>query len=71
MAQDDEQEIDLDALQAQINMAMAEEEALVASWIKPSKTPSKRSKRTFEEMERELQDYMRRPPRYALATFCY
>ncbi|KAL5487627.1 hypothetical protein ACEPAI_5735 [Sanghuangporus weigelae] len=68
MAQNDEQEIDLDALQAQINMAMAEEEALVSSWVKPSKSPSKRLKRTFEEMERELQDYMRRPARLGVGA---
>ncbi|OCB89554.1 hypothetical protein A7U60_g3246 [Sanghuangporus baumii] len=68
MAQNDEQEIDLHALQAQINMAMAEEEALVSSWVKPSKSPSKRLKRTFEEMERELQDYMRRPARLGVGA---
>ncbi|KAL5507838.1 hypothetical protein ACEPAH_5456 [Sanghuangporus vaninii] len=68
MAQNDEQEIDLDALQAQINMAMAEEEALVSSWVKPSKSPSKRLKRTYEEMEKELQDYMRRPARLGVGA---
>ncbi|KAL5527805.1 hypothetical protein ACEPAG_6606 [Sanghuangporus baumii] len=68
MTQNDEQDIDLDALQAQINMAMAEEEALVSSWVKPSKSPSKKTKRTFEEMETELQDYMRRPARLGVGA---
>ena len=67
----DEQPVDLDALQAQINMAMAETEELVSSWIQSSPgskqsggTVKRPKKKSFEEMEKELKEYLRRPPRY-------
>lgn len=56
----DEDSIDTAALQAQIDMSMAFAENLVSSWVKPSRKLPARSSR---DMEAELQEYMRRPPR--------
>lgn len=58
---DDEDSIDLEALQAQIDMSMAFAENMVSSWVKPSRKLSSRSNR---DIEAELKEYMRRPPRY-------
>ena len=71
MAKDDDPPaIDVDAIQAQIDLAMSMTEELVASWVKPSAPGSKPSlaqhKQSFEETERELQMYMNRPPRCEL-----
>ena len=56
-------EVDLETLQAQIDMSMAFTHNLVAGWMKssPAKLPSSAS-RAKDDME--LEEYMRRPPRY-------
>lgn len=56
----DEDSIDMATLQAQIDISMAFAENLVSSWLKPSRKLPTRSSR---DMEAELQEYMRRPPR--------
>ena len=73
-----EQPVDLDALQAQIDLSMSLTEELVSSWISASPKISKGSNvngfgsnapgpfrlRAHEKLEKELQEYMKRPPRY-------
>ena len=56
-----EDEIDTEALQAQIDLSMSFAQDLVTSWIKPS---HKLVLNSHKDTERELQEYMRRPPRY-------
>ena len=65
---DDPSTFDIDAIQAQIDLAMSMNEELVSTWVKPSAASGSKSglaqkKKTFEETERELQTYMKRPPR--------
>jgi len=56
----DEDSVDIEALQAQIDLSMSFAQNLVSSWVKPHKlAKSSRNK----DLERELSDYMRRPPR--------
>ncbi|KAG6879206.1 hypothetical protein C0992_004445 [Termitomyces sp. T32_za158] len=62
---DDEDSIDLEALQAQIDMSMAFAENMVSSWVKPSPKLSRRSNRDFEA---ELKEHMRRPPRLGVGA---
>ncbi|KAG5351298.1 hypothetical protein C0989_007037 [Termitomyces sp. Mn162] len=62
---DDEDSIDLEALQAQIDMSMAFAEEMVSSWVKPSRKLSSRSNR---DLEAELKEYMRRPPRLGVGA---
>jgi hypothetical protein len=56
----DEDSIDMETLQAQIDMSMAFAQNLVSSWVKPFRKLPSRSNR---DMEAELKEYMRRPPR--------
>lgn len=58
----DEDAIDLEALQAQIDISMSFAQNMVSSWVKPSHKLPKSSRDT----EAELKEYMRRPPRYNL-----
>jgi hypothetical protein len=53
----DEDEIDTEALQAQIDLSMSFAQNLVSSWIKPSRKLSSRSR----DVEGELKEHMRRP----------
>jgi len=55
----DEDEIDTEALQAQIDLSMSFAENLVSSWVKTSRKLPSRSR----DVEAELREYMRRPPR--------
>jgi len=56
----DEDSVDIEALQAQIDISMSFAQNLVSSWVTPHKLAnSSRNK----DLERELSDYMRRPPR--------
>ncbi|KAG6833938.1 hypothetical protein H0H87_007949 [Tephrocybe sp. NHM501043] len=61
---DDEDSIDLETLQAQIDMSMSFAQDMVSSWIKPSRKLPSRGK----DIEAELKEYMRRPPRCAHLT---
>ena len=56
----DEDNIDTEALQAQIDLSMSFTQTLVSSWLKPQKASTFSRKRNFEA---ELRDYMHRPPR--------
>lgn len=56
----DEDNIDTEALQAQIDLSMSFAQTLVSSWLKPQKTSTISRKRNFEA---ELRDYMHCPPR--------
>lgn len=58
----EETDIGLEDLQAQIDMSLAFTQNLLASWLKPTegKLPSSKSRNN----EKELEEYMRRPPRY-------
>ncbi|KAH8118715.1 hypothetical protein DFH11DRAFT_1568837 [Phellopilus nigrolimitatus] len=67
MAQHEGAPVDLEALQAQIDLSMALADELVASWVKPAfKTGA--SKRTARDTEKELEEYLRRPPRLGLGA---
>ncbi len=59
-------DIDTEMLQAQIDLAMAQAQNLVASWLPDSQT-TQTSSRTAET-EAELQVLLRRPPRYVSAS---
>lgn len=63
MAQHEENTVDLDALQAQIDLSMAFTEELVASWIRPGFGASSKATQNSDAIDKELQDYLRRPPR--------
>jgi len=62
----DDNAFDMEALQAQIDVTMAYAHELASSWINPSLKSSGKSSRDFEK---ELDEYMRRPPRYIKAFF--
>ncbi|KAG6903458.1 hypothetical protein C0995_005481 [Termitomyces sp. Mi166 len=62
---EDEDSIDLEALQAQIDMSMAFAEEMVSSWMKSSRKLSSRSNR---DPEAELKEYMHRPPRLGVGA---
>ena len=57
----DEDSIDTEALQAQIDLSMSFAQNLVSSWMAHHKLPPSSLKR---DLEKELSDYMKRPPRY-------
>ncbi|KAF7292315.1 hypothetical protein HMN09_01215200 [Mycena chlorophos] len=61
-----DQDIDTDALQAQIDLSLSYAQNLASSWVKPSKkSPAKNSN---EAIEAELKEYMRRPPRLGVGA---
>lgn len=62
----DEDDIDVETLQAQVDMSMAFTHNLVSSWMTPSKGKLPSSSSHLND-EKELEEYMRRPPRYALS----
>jgi len=55
---------DMEAIQAQIDLAMSYTQELVSSWLKPSTKSS--ASTSHKDPEKELQEYMRRPPRCVL-----
>lgn len=55
--------VDLEALQAQIDLSMALTDQLVSSWL-PKSAPIKANEKKAKALEAELQDVLRRPPRY-------
>ncbi|KAJ7368505.1 hypothetical protein DFH08DRAFT_1071198 [Mycena albidolilacea] len=60
-----EEDIDTEALQAQIDLSLSYAQNLVSSWVKPSAKPTKNSSRALEA---ELKEYMRRPPRLGVGA---
>ncbi|KAH9939968.1 hypothetical protein B0H21DRAFT_755328 [Amylocystis lapponica] len=67
MAGTEDDDIDAETLQAQVEMSMAYTQELVSSWMKNStgKLPSSKSRR---DEEKELEEYMRRPPRLGVGA---
>jgi len=54
-----EDEIDLESLQAQIDLSMSFAQDLVSTWVSTKSSSTSRN----QKLERELQEYIRRPPR--------
>ncbi|KAK7061892.1 hypothetical protein R3P38DRAFT_2832142 [Favolaschia claudopus] len=61
-----EEDIDIETLQAQIDLSLAYTQNLVSSWVKPSNKPTKNSTRAL--IEAEIKDSMRRPPRLGVGA---
>lgn len=63
-----EEDMDLETAQAQVDRAMAFTDGLVSGWMKASKAklPSAASRGSNDF---DLDEYMRRPPRYARPHF--
>jgi hypothetical protein len=60
-----EDDMDLESLQAQIDMSISFAQDLVSSWMESSKvSATSRS----HDLEKELKEYMRRPPRLGVGT---
>lgn len=57
--------IDLEELQAQIDLEMARTQALVASWVDP-KYVTPISKEEREKRDKEIDELLKRPPRCVL-----
>ncbi len=58
-----DEELDLEALQARIDLSLAQTQNLVATWLKPSKSASAGSSRINQE--KDIQELLKRPPRSA------
>jgi hypothetical protein len=56
------EDIDAEALQAQIDLTLAATHSLVSSWIGKSSASTQPSSRQLA-LENELKEHMRRPPR--------
>lgn len=63
----DEDDIDVETLQAQVDMSMAFTHNLVSSWMTPSKGKLPSSSSHLND-EKELEEYMRRPPRLGVGA---
>lgn len=63
-------ELDLDALQAQIDRSMALANSLVTSWLPPSLRSGRAFGDSQREAERALQELTKRPPRYICHSLC-
>jgi hypothetical protein len=63
-AQEQEDTIDLQDLQAQIDLSMSFAQNLVTSWVQPTHF-SKSGRQS--DLESEIKEYMRRPARYAIS----
>jgi hypothetical protein len=66
-------EIDLESLQAQIDLSLAQTQTLVASWLQSSRGQSSSSapssSRVNQEKEKEIQELLKRPPRWVIRPF--
>jgi hypothetical protein len=56
----EEDDIDTETLQSQIDLSMSMVHNLVSSWIKPTQNAGKV---VSNDAQKELEEYMRRPPR--------
>lgn len=63
-----DEDIDNETLQATVDASLAYVNDLVSSWMKPSNTPSS----SRRDVEKEIEELMRRPPRFAapVVLFC-
>jgi hypothetical protein len=62
----EEDDVDIETLQAKIDMQLAFVDSLVDSWTKkkPGISTSGSTRSSQANIEKELQELMRRPPRY-------
>lgn len=66
MDDDDDDNIDLEELQAQIDLSMAKTQSLVASWVQSvSITNASTSQLKRAKHEQEIEELLRRPARCA------
>ncbi|ETW83711.1 hypothetical protein HETIRDRAFT_471990 [Heterobasidion irregulare TC 32-1] len=68
MAAPDEDDIDIETLQAQIDMSLAFAQDLVSSWIKPLKSSGYSKPNNSKDTEKELEELLRRPPRLGVGA---
>ncbi|THH19912.1 hypothetical protein EW146_g1365 [Bondarzewia mesenterica] len=70
MAALEEDDIDIETLQAQIDMSMAFAQDLVSSWVQPSRASgsASQSSRRYKDAEKELEELLRRPPRLGVGA---
>jgi hypothetical protein len=61
----EEDDIDNETIQARVNASLAYVNDLVSSWMKPPKNPS-----SHKDVEKEIEELMRRPPRYDITRSC-
>ncbi|CAA7260024.1 unnamed protein product [Cyclocybe aegerita] len=61
----DEDSIDVEALQAQIDLSMSFAQGLVTSWMDPRKFPTNSHR---NDLEKELSEYMKRPSRLGVGA---
>ena len=64
-------DIDTETLQAQIDLAMAQAQNLIASWLPGSSGALTQSSSRAAGAEAELQALLRRPPRYVFPLLFY
>ena len=62
-----ENDVDVETLQAQIDLSLAHTQNLVSSWLKP-KYGNATASSSRANQERELEELMKRPPRYASSS---
>jgi len=60
-----EDEIDTEALQAQIDLSMSFAQNLISSWVEPHKISSSSRRKNLEQ---ELTEYMKMPPRLGVGA---
>lgn len=58
-----EEDIDLEALQAQIDLSLAHTKELVSSWLTPTQGNAFSSK-SKSNTDKEIEEILRRPPRH-------
>lgn len=61
-------DIDLDTLQAQIDVSLAHTKNLVSSWLKPAYDTSLPSSSRRAEQDKEIESLLRRPPRLGVGA---
>lgn len=59
----DEEDIDLETLQAQIDLSLAHTKNLVSSWLQPTYAATGSSGTRHVKDEKEIEEILRRPPR--------
>ncbi|KAI0346791.1 hypothetical protein BDW22DRAFT_1424911 [Trametopsis cervina] len=64
----DDEGIDLQSLQAQIDLTLAQTQNLVASWLKPTAGASSSSASARGNQERDIQELLKRPPRLGVGA---
>ncbi|KAI0700766.1 hypothetical protein BC835DRAFT_1304003 [Cytidiella melzeri] len=60
--------IDLESLQAQIDISLAQTQNLVASWLKPTRGESSSTSSSRLNQEKEIQELLKRPPRLGVGA---